>query len=166
MADSASYLDILNLIVARIRATVPEFEDAGNCFLSLNPDAVPPSPGNLICIVAPMSGSFGQDYFDGGGQAQMQVSGGFIVKIHSPITLDFAGDETDFLTDTENGLGVISAMENVLRNLAGWSPTSVNGTHLSRDQIAPAAFHFSRNSDRIGAAEIEFNLNFDWDVSA
>ena len=163
MADSASYLDILNLIIARIRDTVEQFEDTGNCFLSLNPDAVPPSAGSLICIVSPASGSFGQDYFDGGGQAQMQVSGGFIVKIHSPLALDFAGDETDFLTDASSG--VIQSMEAVLRSLSGWSPRNQAGTDLSRDQIAPAAFHFSRSSNRIGAAELEFNLNFDWDVS-
>ena len=51
--------EILTAIVERIRAQVPELDNAGKCFLALNPDQPPAATtGEFFAIVSPTSGTF------------------------------------------------------------------------------------------------------------
>jgi len=164
MPIAARYEDLLLQIVDRIRRYVSIFGGEGTCFLSLDPDQLPPSPGDMICIVAPLNGTFGQDYFTGGGKEQMQVDSGFVVKIHSPLVLDEVQREADFLTD--QSLGVISVARQVLNILSEWAPTNEDGDQIIRDLVSPSSFSFTRSNERIGAVELMFRLNFDWNVTS
>ena len=163
MARQSGKLDeILNAIVIRLRDQISDF-NSSNCYLSMDPDAIPQSPGEFTCVVAPTSGSFEEAFLDGGGQQQCTSAGGFVAKVHSPVQLDDLGRDVEFLT--HDSLGLIELMRLVLKALVAWSPKDDLGNELTRDPLLPANFAFTRTRRSLGAVEITFHLSHDWDLS-
>lgn len=153
---------LLDLVVARLTDQIPECSEA-NCFLTLNPDSVPASPGDFIFAVAPTAGSFSGAYLNGGGQAQATADTGVIVKIHSPLQLDEPGRERAFLID--NTHSILKQWRRVLRALTDWSP-AIGDDQVTRDPLLPTAWSITRDDRRIGAIEQDFSVSFDMDLTA
>ena len=160
--DKGKFDAILLAVVDRLISQVGGL-NAANCYLSLNPDALPmPNPGDFICVVAPTSGAFSDSMFEGGGQEQTTSDSGVIVKIHSPVQLDEVHRDAVFLTDAT--LGLIENVRLTIKALADWSP-GTSGNELTRDPLIPSDFAFTRNGRGLGACELTFKLSFDWDLS-
>lgn len=155
---------ILQVIVTRIITAIgSRFSDA-NCYLSINPDSLPaPSPGGLTCVVSPASGSFDEAYFEGGGNQQLLLNGGIIVKVHSPLQLDQSGRDVELLVNESHG--VIDCATEILEALSNWSPVAANGDELTRDPLIPRDIHYTRATNKLGGVEIGFGCNFDWDLT-
>lgn len=148
--------------VELLRAAIDGCTDA-NCFFCLDPDAIPATPGELIYVVSPTSGTFDEGMIDGGGVEQLTVEAGLMVKIHSPLMLDQVGQDAELLNNESLGLW-LKATE-VMAALSLQSPT-VNGNALTRDPLIPHGFAITKSHKRLGAIELTFKVLFDWDVSA
>lgn len=154
---------ILEKIVARLIDQI-ENATAANCYLSVNPDALPaPGPGGIVYIVSPTSGTFDEAYYEGGGREQLFAKGGIVVKIHSPLQLDQPGHDLAFLTHESQG--IIDRATDVISALSDWSPEDASSNAQTRDPLYPHSYAFTRASKSLGGCEIVFNCNFDWDVS-
>jgi len=159
--------DIYDAIVARLIDRIPGICTEANCFQSLNPDSVPPNPGDLVFIVSPMSGRGLESYFEGGGEQQLTIEGGVTVKIHSPLQLDQKGHDIHLLADASRGLWKIS--RKVLACLANsaWSPMK-GDDEITRDPMIFLGFDITKNSRKrktLGAIELHFKVTFDWDIT-
>lgn len=154
---------ILSAIVARLIAQVSGC-NAATCYLCLNPDAVPsPNPGDFVYVVAPTGGEFDDALFDGGGQNQATVNAGVIVKIHSPVQLDEARHDAQFLTHST--LGVLEKSRLVMKALADWSPADGGANEITRNPLIPANYGITHSQRQLGAVELTFHLTYDWDLS-
>lgn len=152
---------ILTAIVDRLAESVPGLTP-GSCYIALNPDSVINAPGSEVVVVSPSSGEFDAGAIIGGGAEQMTVSSQVIVKIHSPIVLDQASQDTLFLVDATHGVLVTAGR--VMQALAGWTPQ--NSTNLlTRDPLWPTSYSMTRSEGRIGGFEIVFNCVYDWEVT-
>lgn len=155
--------------VAILQAVVDRLIDQlgltdATCYLSIDPDAVPsPSPGDLIFVVSPTSGNFNEAMFDGGGQEQMTLDGGIVVKIHTPVQLD--EPKHDALLVGQESRGVLRHATLTLKALANWSPDK-NGNELTRDPLIPSGFAIGRKSRSLGWVELTFKCSFDWDADS
>lgn len=155
--------EILQACVDRIIDQVP-LATAANCYLCLDPDSVPPSSGEFIFAVAPLSGQFEEGMWDGGGLDQATVDSGLIVKIHSPLQLDEPQRDREFLLS--NTHSVLKQHRLVIKALCDptWSPMR-GEDEIIRDPIIPGAWSITRRDRGLGAIEQEFRLNFDMDFS-
>ncbi len=160
--DKALPQNVYVAVVDMLRAAIDGCTDA-NCFFCLDPDAIPPSPGELIYVVSPTSGTFDEGMMDGGGVQQLTVEAGVLVKIHSPLMLDQVGNDTSLLND--ESLGLWGKATEVLAALAIQSPT-VAGNAQTRDPLMPHSFSITKSHKRLGAIEMTFKVLFDWDVSS
>lgn len=160
--------DILDAIVARLIDQIPDLCKPETCYQAIDPDDIGPSLGDVTFVVAPMSGNFPQEYYEGGGLEQLTVFGGVTVKIHSPLQLDQAGRDLIAMIDRPRGLWRVA--RRVIRALANpeWSPMK-GDNEITRDPLVPAGYDISRGGNRkskrkIRGIELNFRLNFDWDV--
>ena len=153
-------VDILKAIVDRLVDQVEECNDM-TCYLALSPDAVAQSAGDFTFVVAPLSGTFDQGYIEGGGQEQMKVDSGIVVKIHSDSHLDHVARDTAFLT--AHGQNVLDVARRVLKALSCWSPVK-DQNHITRDPLTPTSFVLAKSQSGLGAIEIDFACCFDWDL--
>lgn len=159
--DEGTFEEILDAVVNRLLSEMPNHCRKSNTYIALNPDSFNPNSGELTFIVAPLGGTFDQDYMEGGGENQVTTDGGFLVKIHSPLQLDEPQRDSSFLTDKSKG--VLRLVRQVLKTLTNWSPQ--NAVHvLSRDPVFPSGYSFSRTERSTGSVEIEFKLKFDWEL--
>lgn len=159
--DKALPQNVYTAAVDLLRAAITECTEA-NCFFCLDPDAVPPAPGQLIYIVSPTSGTFDEGMIDGGGVEQLTVDAGLMVKIHSPLMLDQVGHDSSLLND--ESLGLWGKATEVLRALAVQSP-EFEGNPLTRDPLMPHSFAVTKSHKRLGAIELTFKVSFDWNVA-
>jgi len=155
--------DIYRSIKNRLIEQVPDCKE-GNCWFSLNPQAVVPHTGEVGFAVSPASGTFREGYYDGGGQEQLTVDGGLIVAIHSTLQLDEVQRDAALLEDSTVGLWLLAGR--VLAALAdpNWSPM-LGDDEITRDPLIPASYQIVKNEKRLGSFELHFKCNFDWDVS-
>lgn len=136
-----------------------------NCYVALNPDSLPNGGvGGILYVVSPTSGRFDDAYFEGGGVEQLFANAGLVVKIHSPLQLDQAGRDIEFLTDEAHG--ILDRATDVLAALSNWSPEDVSGNPQTRDPLYPMGYTLTRAGRSIGAIELEFACNFDWNVTS
>jgi len=162
MARTSGKLDvILSAVAARIIAQVTGFT-AANCYVSLNPENVVPSPGQFVAVVSPLSGQFNEAYLDGGGQNQATADAGVSVRLYSPLALDEAHRDTQFLT--HSAYGVLEQWRLIIKALAAWSPTS-GADEIVRDPLLPAGFSLGRPTQGLGYIEQDFKFSFDLDLS-
>lgn len=158
---------IYDAIVARLIDQLDDFCNEATCYFALNPDALPPSPGDLIFVVAPMSGRAAEGYYEGGGLQQLTINGGTIVKIHSPLQLDEAHKDIKLLTETTKGLWRVA--RRVIRAIAdsAWSPQDGSSNEITRDPCYLLGYDIHKSGKKsrsLGAIELHFATNFDWDV--
>lgn len=162
--DKGTLDAILAAIVARLIDEIPDLCNPATCFESLDPWGLPaPNPGNMVFVVAPMSGEFDAAYLEGGGQEQATANTGVTVAIHSPVVLDEPRRDTHFLRNSTHG--VLQVARRVLAALTDWTPKSPGGLdELTRDPLMPAGYVFQRNDRAMGAMGVQFALSFDWDL--
>ena len=158
--------DIYEAIVARLHTLLPDFCNPATCYFALDPDAVVPSPGDLVFVVSPMSGQAKEAYYEGGGLEQLTVEAGTIVKIHSPLQLDEPHKDSMLLTEATRGLWRVS--RRVVRAIANsaWSPMKA-ADEITRDPCYLLGYEIRKGhgkSRSLGAIELHFATNFDWDV--
>lgn len=161
--------DIYDSIVSRLIDKIPEHFNPSTCYQSLNENAVAPSPGDITAVVAPMSGQAKESYFEGGGEEQLTVDGGVIVKIHSPLQLDRMNQDVGLLSDSTRGLWRIA--RKVLKYLAdsSWSPMK-GANEITRDPLFFLGYAITKSRKRkgrktLGAIELHFRVTFDWDIT-
>lgn len=156
--------DIYDAIVARLIERIPQFCNESTCYQTLNPDMVPPKPGDLMFPVAPLSGRIQESYVEGGGNEQLFVNGGAIVKIHSPLQLDQKGHDVALLSDASRGLWKVARL--VLNALSVWDPMK-GDNEICRDPLGFLGYDITKSRRRrpLGAIELHFAVNFDWDVT-
>jgi len=159
--DKALPQNVYTAAVEMLRAAIDGCTDA-NCFFCLDPDCIPPTPGEFFYVVAPTSGTFDEGMIDGGGIEQLTVEAGLLVKIHSPLMLDQVGRDVELLNN--ESLGLWSKATEVMAALAVQSPT-VAGNPQTRDPLMPHSFSITKSLKRLGAIELTFKVLFDWDVS-
>ena len=160
----SSLLVILPRIVARIQSQVPELSNSGTCFLSLDPDVDPaPTPGGIWATVGPADGMVDDSLVDGGGRNQVTFDGQFLVTVHSPVQLDEAGHDSEWLTNAT--LGVCKLMNDVLESLACYDLTDSNsgGSYVLRQSIFPAGYRVKPRgrSGQMGSIGIVFGMVWD-----
>lgn len=161
--------DIFDAIVARLISQIPEFCTPVSTYQAINPDAIANHPGDLTFVVAPLSGDAPQEYQEGGGEQQLTIFGGVIVKIHSPLQLDEVPRDAYLLAEKSRGLWKVS--RHVLAALVNWDPTTtdVDGTNeITRDPLIFAGFSLGkgpRKKRSLGSIELHFKVNFDWDIT-
>lgn len=155
--------DIYASVVARLLDQIPDFCKPETCYLSLDPDALVPSPGDLVFVVSPMSGRAKDSYYEGGGLEQLTIDGGIIVKIHSPLQLDEPHKDVALLTEQTRGLWRIA--RRVIRAIANsaWSPTK-GADEITRDPCYLIGYDLGKHPRSIGSIELHFACLFDWDV--
>lgn len=155
--------DIYDSVVARLIQKIPDFCNKDTCYVSLDPDATVPSPGDLIFVVSPMSGQAKDSYYEGGGLEQLTVDGGLIVKIHSPLQLDEAHKDVYLLSEKTRGLWRIA--RRVIRAIAdsSWSPTK-GDDEITRDPCYLLGYEIGKHPRSLGSIELRFSCLFDWDV--
>jgi len=157
--------DIFDAIVARLVDQIPEVCTEANTYQAINPDAVGNNPGDLIFVVAPLSGNAPEEYQVGGGEEQLTIFGGFLVKIHSPLQMDQFPQDVHLLKEKTHGLWKIA--RKVLVSLVNWDPQK-GDDELLRDPIKFLGFALGkgpRKKRSLGSIELHFNLNFDWDIT-
>jgi hypothetical protein len=154
--------EILNAVVERIRSQVPELNNAGRCFLALNPQkAQSPTTGDFFCVVAPASGVFQREFFEGGGQQQATVESTITATIFSTSQLDPALRDAIFLTGTTRGIFKVATK--LLKALADWSP-QISEREMTRDPLVPLRYSIARSDRGLGSIELEFKVTFDWNL--
>jgi hypothetical protein len=159
--------DIYQAVVDRLISRVPDLCNPATTYFSLNPDALPPSPGNLIFVVSPMSANAATEYYEGGGLEQLALKGGLIVKIHSPLQLDEMHKDMQLVS--HETLGLFRIARRVIRYIAdsAWSPMK-GADEITRDPCYFLGFDIHKGPKKkrsLGAIELHFALNFDWDVN-
>ncbi len=156
--------DIYDAVVARLIDRVPLFCNESTCYQCLNPDLVPPKPGDLMFPVSPMSGQVAESYVEGGGNEQLTINGGLIVKIHSPLQLDQKYQDVHLLSDSSRGLWKIA--RKVIGVLSVWDPMK-GDNELLRDPLGFLGYVLTKSRRRrpLGAIELHFKVMFDWDVT-
>lgn len=153
--------EIYPAIVTRLVAQITG-QTTANTYHAIDPDDVG-GPGEFTMVVSPASGRFDEEQFEGGGVEMLTVNGGAIVKIHSPIVLDETKRDAIALNNTTKGLWVKA--KQVIAALADWSP-QVASDEVTRNPLYPKGYRFTKSPDaRSVAIELDFGLDFDWDVS-
>ena len=170
-SKEGDYGEVLLQIVQRLIATIKEANES-TCYLSLDPDTLPNNPGDTVFVVAPLSGTFREGAFVGGGVAFLAVHSGCIVKIHCPTLID--QDHRDATAITDESLGLIRHASKVISSLSpssleapsyeGWTPKGQ--TYLLTSPLRPVGYslHKSENA-AIRSIELTFAFEFDWDTT-
>ena len=161
--DKGGLDQILQAIVDRLIGQINGLTKA-TCYHCLDPDALPMSnPGGHIFVVAPTSGTFDEGMYAGGGLETLMASGGIVVKIHAPLNVDEPQREAALLTNLS--LGVMGLASKTIKALANpeWSP-QFDEHVLTRDPLIPSGYAITRSDKRVGAIELTFKCNFDWDA--
>ena len=158
--------DIYDAIVARLIDNMPDLCNDATCYFSLNPDAVSPSPGDVVVVVSPMGGNVKTEYFEGGGLEQLTIDAGTIVKIHSPLQLDEPQKDVLLLSEATRGLWRIARRVIRLVSDSDWSPTH-GGDEITRDPLHFLGYQIHKSATKkrsLGAIELQFATMYDWDV--
>lgn len=158
--------DIYAEIVARLIDQMPDLCSDATCYFALNPDAIVPSPGEILFVVAPMSARTKVEYYEGGGLEQLTLDGGTIVKIHSPLQLDEPHKDIELVSEASRGLFRIA--RRAVRAISDplWSPMK-GDDEITRDPCYFLGFDLGKNARKkrsLGSIELHFATNFDWDV--
>ena len=152
---------IFDGIVERLIDQIDGMTEA-SCYLSLNPEALPsPGPGDLLLVVAPLSGQFDEGAFEGGGNEMLTFLGGVVVRIYSPLKVDLPGHDSKFLSDQTKG--VLEMGRQVMAALSNWSP-ELDDNEQTRDPLIPHGVSYGRVKQSLGWMEIAFKVNFDWNL--
>lgn len=157
--------DIFDAIVARLIDQIPNFCTEASTYHAINPDAIASNPGDLIFVVAPLSGNAPLEYQAGGGEQQLTIDGGFMVKIHSPLQLDQFPHDAYMLKEKSRGLWKVS--RRVLAAIVNWDPLK-GDNEITRDPIAFLGFSLGkgpRKKRSLGSIELHFKLMWDWDIT-
>ncbi len=174
-SKTGDYGEVLLQIVQRL-ITVIESANEATCFLGLDPDEFPTSPGDHVFVVAPVSGRFDEGAFGGAGIAALSTHSGCVVKIHCPNLIDDGSRDVTAITNESLGLirkasAVISALAAFTQPAANslpaaaWVPTldSFNMTSPFR----PVGYSLHKNdSGAVRAIELTFAFEFDWDTTS
>lgn len=156
--------DIYDAIVARLIERMPTLCREETTYFAINPDSLANNPGDLTFVVAPMSGNAPEGYQTGGGEQQVTINGGVIVKIHSPLQVDQAPRDAKRMADRGRGLWRVS--RHVLAALVNWDPMK-GDNEICRDPLSFLGFNIGKGRKKrsLGSMELHFAVNFDWDIT-
>ena len=170
-STKGGYDEILLAIVERLIQRVEGLTDA-NCYLSLDPDELVPNPADHVYVVSPVSGSFREGAFVGGGLNYVASESGCTVKIHCPSLTDQRNRDHVALTD--EALSVIRKASKVIAALCqtGDSPIPGDPWVPTKDDYGltspfrPANYSIWRHPNgAVRSIELAFAFEFDWDVT-
>lgn len=158
--------DIYQSIVDRLIDRMPDLCSSETCDFALDPDAIWPTPGELLFVVAPMSAQAMEGYYEGGGLEQLTLKGGTIVKIHSPLQLDEPHRDKQLVAEASKGLFRVA--RRVVRAISdsAWSPMK-GEDEITRDPCNFLGYSLGKRPGKrrsLGWIELHFATTFDWDV--
>lgn len=169
--DRATQREILEAMVGRLRASVPDFTEA-TCFLSDQPTPVTwPTGGDVIAVVSLGAGLFPEAFYGGGGISTLCKSVELQVTIWVP-TLRDAAPSFEYALTNEHGLYSRWEAE-VLRALLVdvvdgkpqvWQPKGADGKGLLRNSLQPRSTTGARmdQTQTWMGMTISFQMDFDW----
>lgn len=169
-SSNSGYDDVLLLIVERLREAVKGCNES-TCYLSLDPDVVV-GTGDHAVVVSPVSGTFREGSFVGGGLNFLATQAGCIVKIHCPSALDEEKRDVQALTD--ESLSVIRKASAVIAALChtgdgpmggdSWAPS--RGEYALTSHFRPVNYLLTKSPEgSVRSIELSFAFDFDWDVT-
>lgn len=170
-SKEADYGEVLLQIVARLRDILKPANES-TCFLSLDPDDCPSTPGDHVYVVSPVSGRFREGAWAGAGIRGLAVHLGCIVTIHCPSLTDEGGRDSDAITNESLSLirqasAVISALAPSTADdpaVRGWIPTKESFNLTS--PFEPHGVAFRKNeSGAVRSVELTFQFELDWDTT-
>jgi hypothetical protein len=154
--------DILNAVVTRL---IDQLSDASssNCYVSDDPDSLPPNPGDWVYVVSPSPSGRFSELFEGGGVNQAEVITVIVVTIHSTSQNDEAGRADNFFRQADRGL--LPKTRLAFKALAGHDLQDGSANELLNEPMHPADYTWLRPDRSRGSNQLGFQIKFDMDLT-
>ncbi len=154
---------ILQAVAARIRSQVTRLDGENLCFLSMHPQPAHEMRQPLYATVAPMSGRYDDEIFDGSGDT-LEKSG-VVITVWNDVKLDRQGGDERSLTDESRGLLTLKRL--ILKALSEHTLLDANSNKILKEPMRPInSGHPNRNDEEHGSFSVSFSTDFVWDLSA
>ena len=170
--DRGSLAEILDHIVRRLRAKIPELPDRA-CYISDQPTPVAWPTGPLCATVSVSRAAFPAPFQAGGGASTLSCESTVDVTCWVRSTLDQLAASDVVLLGVDRGVwerlvpAVLRAMlleTDASGGVAAWNPLGTDGYGLLRNQIAAQSITPPR-PDETGewvGTTASFSIDFDW----
>lgn len=163
-------IEVLEAIVAKLRASIPAFSEESTCFISESPDPSIEIQSNLFAMVSPSNGTFDQSMVDGSGNLGLSETFGVVVSVFSRLERDELERYLIGLTDPTNGL--LSLKKQVLKAIGGKNLDGglFNGfdSLLLLEALTPSRSTHpnSKQYDELATFSLTFDCRFWWDMQS
>lgn len=169
--NRATQQEILEAVVTRLRACVPEYTDL-TCFVSDHPTPVSFPAGPVCCTVSLGSGTFPEPFFAGGGHLTLCEQTTLLVAPYVRSKLDKPAQTTQIMLNETKGLvsrfkpAILKALlvDDSSGTRVTWQPLDTTGNRLLRSNLAPAncsAAAPDASGEFMGMI-LAFSVEFDW----
>jgi hypothetical protein len=153
---------VLQAIVERLRSQVAQLSSESTCFLSMDPEPCHEERQNLYATVAPMSGRFDDEIFDGSAYANELA--GVVITVWSMMKLDRPGGDVRMMT--EDARGLLNLKRAILKALKGHDLLDGEGHKILVRPMRPLnAGHPQRHEEEQGSFSLSFSTDFIWDLT-
>ncbi len=155
---------VLQAVVDRIQAQVPDLDADNRCFISMKPEPRTDVRQSIYCTVCPMSGDYDQEMFAGAGADGVVEHSGVIVTVFSQMKLDRSDADASMLLHADRGLLKLKGL--ILKALAGHSLANSSNEMILLQPMAPINSGYPRDaSENAGEFSLSFSTDFRWDLS-